>query len=106
MLSYKNLQEFLVGKEHIDSVRKLFNVKHITKHQNKMSTKIAFWIMDELIKTKVNPSPSPSSQPSSSSTQELSDAGSSKLRYIAGVCVHKIRHRVRESVEKKIREIK
>jgi hypothetical protein len=129
MRSYKSLNTFLVTEEHLKSICYVFDVKPISKIQNKMSSKLSMWIMDKLIEVKVSATLSKPmktsdlstsvletsvsqsstsdtstsmSKTSSSNDQHLTEAGLSKLRYIAGVCVHKIRHRLKETVDRNL----
>ncbi|XP_052255849.1 uncharacterized protein LOC127861420 isoform X2 [Dreissena polymorpha] len=108
MVSYQNLNEFLVGQEHLNSIRNVFKVKKMTKLQNKMSSKLAFWVMDKIIQVKVQEvvsQPVDQPEPTTSNAHSFSEAGNAKLRYIAGVCVHKIRNRLRDSVERNLGKI-
>lgn len=98
--AYRSLNDFLIGDEHIDAIKFLFKVKNVTKEQNKFSSKLAFWMMDKKIQTKSLSILS--NQPGTSSQTYLSESGSAKLRYIAGVCLYKIRNRLHESVERNI----
>jgi hypothetical protein len=103
MESFKNLNMFLIGNDHLQSIKTLFRTSEISKLQNKFSSKLAFWIMDKIIEDKTKHLISEQSSSASSSTvSETSDVGSAKLRYIAGACVRKIRKRVRETVDRTI----
>ena len=95
VITYKSLNEFLVGKEHLYAIRLLFGDKDVSKHQNKMSSKLAFWLLDKKVCMKTDQILAKQSGPSASQSEEFSDAGSAKIRYIAGACVNKITKRLR-----------
>lgn len=50
--AYTQLNGFLLSDKHISSIQKLFNVSDINKFQNKLSTKIVFWLMEKEIEKK------------------------------------------------------
>ena len=54
MSTFKTLNEFLVGEEHLNAIRILFGDKNVSKHQNKMSSKLSFWLLDKKIHSKTD----------------------------------------------------
>ncbi|KAH3696809.1 hypothetical protein DPMN_084287 [Dreissena polymorpha] len=72
MLSYNNLNRFLVGQEHLNSIKNVFKVKKMTKFQYKMSSKLAFWVMDKIIQEQVQEEVSAQPEPSTSNAHSFS----------------------------------
>ena len=104
-LTYADLNIFLTSTEHLKSCQKLFKVHDLNKHQNKLSTKLMFWLFDKHIEMRANEIVN--SQIEHIETKEKlpvkhSSAGEAKIRYIAGACSNKISSRLRNSVLMKI----
>ncbi|XP_071143980.1 uncharacterized protein [Mytilus edulis] len=103
--AYTKLNEFVLSDKHILSIQKLFKVNNINKYQNKLSTKIVFWLMNKEIEKKakaVTAKQITDIEAETSIEEELSSAGKSKIRYLTGACVQKITKRLKESVLRKM----
>ncbi|VDI68615.1 Hypothetical predicted protein [Mytilus galloprovincialis] len=103
--AYTKLNEFVLSDKHILSIQKLFKVNNINKYQNKLSSKIVFWLMNKEIEKKakaVTAKQITDIEAETSIEEELSSAGKSKIRYLTGACVQKITKRLKESVLRKM----
>ncbi|CAC5381156.1 PIF1 [Mytilus coruscus] len=103
--TYADLNTFLTSNEHSRSCQKLFKVHNLNKQQNKLSTKLMFWLFDKHVEMKAKNIVS--SQLELMETREKqpvkhSSAGEAKIRYLAGACCNKISSRLRNSVLRKI----
>lgn len=52
--AFTKLNDFILSDKHISSIHKLFKVKEINKFQNKLSTKLVYWLMEKEIEKKLN----------------------------------------------------
>ena len=105
--AYGELNTFHISDMHIQACQQLFKTKHISKLQNKLSSKLVFWLTDKVIAQKANEVVGKHMQNVSTSQREgleqtQTSAGQAKIRYIAGVCIHKVTARVRDAVERNI----
>ncbi|CAC5424370.1 PIF1 [Mytilus coruscus] len=103
--TYADLNTFLTSNEHSRSCQKLFKVHNLNKQQNKLSTKLMFWLFDKHVEMKAKIIVS--SQLELMETREKqpvkhSSAGEAKIHYLAGACCNKISSRLRNSVLRKI----
>ncbi|CAC5371593.1 PIF1 [Mytilus coruscus] len=103
--TYADLNTFLTSNEHSRSCQTLFKVHNLNKQQNKLSTKLMFWLFDKHVEMKAKNIVS--SQIELMATREKqpvkhSSAGEAKIRYLAGACCNKISSRLRSSVLRKI----
>ena len=99
--AYSKLNNFILSDSHINQICRLFQCSKITKDQNKLSTRLVFWIMDSEIKRKtdqIKDSQFESYVETSQYSTELTSVGKGKLRYVAGCCIHKIKKRFCHSV--------
>jgi hypothetical protein len=99
---YAEINTFLVSDEHILLAKELFEVETLTKEQNKLSSKLVFWLMDKVIKTKADEIVKAQTEKLKEKDVTYSAAGKAKVRYLAGACVHKILTRLQESVTRKL----
>ncbi|MES9882103.1 MAG: hypothetical protein ABW185_14610 [Sedimenticola sp.] len=102
---FSELNNFLVSDTHIDACRKLFDVGVLSKQQNKLSTKLSFWLLDKHIEKKseeVLVRQEENLKSHDILPMQHSAASKSKLRYLAGACVYKISNRLRKSVLRNI----
>jgi len=103
--AYKKLNTFILSDQHILSIRKLFQVSGVNNIQNKFSTKLVFWLMDKEVDKqakKVMLKQTAETEAVTDHPVELISSSKSKIRYLAGACVHKIAKRLRESVLRKM----
>jgi hypothetical protein len=101
---YGNMNKFLVGEKHLSSAKKLFKTTDLGREENKLSTKLAFWLMDKEISKRAQDIVEKQIEKAKDMNvpTELSSAAKGKLRYLAGACVQKITTRVRDSVLRKV----
>ena len=93
---YKQAHTYVTSEEHVSLA------SHLTfsNKPQKLSTKLYFWLIDKTIKNladKVLHSQK-EQMDKQQDTEGISDAGKSKLRHIAGACIHKIIGRLRTNV--------
>ncbi|OWF43042.1 hypothetical protein KP79_PYT04964 [Mizuhopecten yessoensis] len=102
--AFDQLNNFLVSDNHITSIKTLFSVDTITKENNKLSSKLAFWLMDKLIENEAKKVQQTQEEELHQETPppQLSQAAKGKIRYIAGACVNKIGTRLQKSVVSKL----
>ncbi|XP_061171689.1 uncharacterized protein LOC133181165 [Saccostrea echinata] len=102
---YHSINSFLLSDEHINYAKLTFNVQQVTKEQNKFSSKLTLWIIDQILASKA--SAILEEQEDSLNLQhvqgeqtqgDISCAAKNKVRYLAGRCVYKIRRRLQDSV--------
>ncbi|KAJ8306390.1 hypothetical protein KUTeg_016935 [Tegillarca granosa] len=103
--AYVDLNKFLSSVEYNNACKKLFQVHGLSKQQNKLCTKLMFWLMDKQIDMKAQQIVA--AQKEALDTKDTPDiqhssAGQAKIRYIAGVCINKISSRLKNSVIRKI----
>ena len=104
-IAYKKFHKFLVSDEHIHAIKTVFSANQLTKSQNKLSTKIAMWLMDRTIKERAELLVKQQQENQSAITtanETKMPVVKSKLRYIAGSCIYKIRNRLRDSVDRNL----
>lgn len=103
-LAYGNINKFLLGENHLSSAKKLFKTSELTKEENKLSTKLVFWLIDKEISKKAQAVVEKQTIKAEDMIvpTELSSAAKGKLRYLAGACLQKITTRIRDSVMRKI----
>lgn len=53
-LAYGELNKFLISDTHIKACHQLFKTEHISSLQNKLSSKLVFWLTDKVIALKAN----------------------------------------------------
>ncbi|MES9884334.1 MAG: hypothetical protein ABW185_26100 [Sedimenticola sp.] len=102
--AYSKLNSFIVSDLHMTSILRLFQVETVNKHQNKLSSKLVFWLMDNEVNKKAKDITDKQSERIDASVvdTELSSASKGKNRYLAGACVQKIAKRLKESVLRKM----
>ena len=97
---YKEAHTFVTSEEHVSlSSRLTFSNK-----PQKLSTKLYFWLIDQNIKKLANKVLQPQEEQINNPkyVEGISNAAKSKVRYIAGACIHKFIGRLRTNVLKNI----
>ncbi|MES9881788.1 MAG: hypothetical protein ABW185_13000 [Sedimenticola sp.] len=102
--AYSQLNTFIISDLHMASISSLFQVTTLTKNQNKLSSKLVFWLMDKEVNKKAKDITDKQSEGVGvgSTDADLSSASKGKIRYLAGACVQKITKRLKESVLRKM----
>lgn len=97
--SFTKLNSFVLSDQHLMSVEKLFQ-QCVTNMENKLSTKLAYWLMDKEIEKRardiVQKQKMEAEQLEITST--LSTVAKGKIRYLAGACIQRVNKRIKESV--------
>ncbi|XP_056007596.1 uncharacterized protein LOC130050837 [Ostrea edulis] len=98
--TFSMLNSFVTSELHLTSMQKLFQNEFVTKLQNKLSTKVAFWLMDkEIAKMAADIVQKQAEEAEQLQIHsELSSVAKGKIRYLTGACVQRVAKRVRESV--------
>lgn len=93
------LNSFVLSDQHLMSVEKLFQ-QCVTNMENKLSTKLAYWLMDKEIEKRardiVQKQKMEAGQLEITST--LSSVAKGKIRYLAGACIQRVNKRIKASV--------
>jgi hypothetical protein len=90
----------LTSELHLASIHELFQNDSATKLKNKLSTKLAFWLLDKEIAKRADDIVQKQTEEAKKVRipEELSSVAKGKIRYLAGACVQRITKRVKESV--------
>ena len=99
---YTEVNEFLTSPEHQAACLSLIE----SPKPHKLSTKLFLWLLDNEFKKEaeviVARDESRLNEESTSTSTQLSAAASSKIRYLAGACLHKIISRLRTLVSRNL----
>lgn len=97
--SFTKLNSFVLNDQHLMSVEKLFQ-QCVTNMENKLSTKLAYWLMDKEIEKRardiVQKQKMEAEQLEITST--ISSVAKVKIRYLAGACIQRVNKRIKASV--------
>lgn len=85
-----SINQFLIGDLHLNACRMLFQTNEISKQNNKLSTKLMLWLLDNHIDKKTMEIVDIQTEKAETKNMENYSAGKAKIRYLAGACVCKI----------------
>ena len=92
----------MTSDEHLNACRELLK-KTLSKFENKLSTKLVMWLMDQEIAQKAKQIfTNQETEIENFEPRVHSSAGKAKIRYIAGACVAKMSSRLKNYVLRNI----
>ena len=102
---YSQMNRFVLSDSYIKSFTGLFQNDRLNEQQNKFATKVAFFLLEKEIHREATAivdrqgaDLTTRSAQGETGESSVSAAAKSKVRYVAGACVHKISRRIQESV--------
>jgi hypothetical protein len=93
-----SINQFLIGDLLLNVCRMLFQTNDISKQNNKLSTKLMLWLLDNHIDKKTMEIVDIQTEKAETKNMENYSAGKAKIRYLAGACVCKISKKLKDSV--------